>query len=142
MLKIYSFFMAIVLSVTLISCSTAAKKSEPLVAEKSAVENKKETIRNTNLETVSKAQPSTVWVSKSDGSKSCGTAVGIMPGVAAKELKKAGIRVHQFRKGSDGLMHTMQCGGSTGVTNEMEIDLDALSRAQSLGFQPILPQPN
>ena len=128
------------------ACSTAANKNTASQTEagETAPEPNKIVKKESPVESkpAPLPTPSKVWVAKSDGSKSCGMAPGISPKAAAKELKKNEVNVYSFRKGSDGLMHTMQCGGSTGVTVEMLIDFKDLTKAQQQGYQPLLPQPN
>ncbi len=141
MKKINIFATAIFLSTVLLSCSTASKKETPAPAEKTVVAKPKAATLSPEVK-AEKPKNSRVWVAKSDGSKSCAEVGGVKPSTAAKNLKKAGIKVHKFRKGNDGMMHTMQCGGSTGVTIEVLIDLDSLSTAQQKGYEPMLPQPN
>jgi hypothetical protein len=76
-----------------------------------------------------------VWVSKADGSKSCGMQGGMTPEQAVAEFKKAAVKVHAKRAGRDGMMHMMVCGAATGNTVEVLIDGENYEVAQKLGYQ-------
>ena len=75
-----------------------------------------------------------IWVMKSDGSKQCGFEKASTPDEAAANLQKAGITVYEKRRGSDGMMHTMNCGSSTGNTIELQIDEKDFSNAKKQGY--------
>jgi hypothetical protein len=78
---------------------------------------------------------SIVWVSRSDGSTSCGVTQGQALEVGAQELQKSGVKVLSSRKGNDGKMHAMSCGMPTGSLNEYQIARADLTQALALGFQ-------
>lgn len=140
--KIQFLVAAVGLMLFSLSCSSAAKKTDAPSPVKEVAPAKETAPVAAPSKSASKSPAGKVWVSKSDGSKSCGFAQGVTPKAAAKELQKKGLKIHKFRKGSDGLMHTQECGGSTGHTVEILINFQDLAKAQEQGFEPMLPQPN
>jgi len=122
-LKLY-FFSLLALLPFLASCTTADTTPE-----------KKWKVK------VSKAGEAKVWVFRPDGSKQCGMAPAqLSPEQAAERLRTAGVMVHQFRLGNDGMMRTAVCGSDTGDTVEVEISKMDLPKAQARGFQPMKTQ--
>ncbi len=77
----------------------------------------------------------TLWMQKPDGSKQCGFAKGVTPDEVLKQLTAKGISVTQARKGNDGLMHAMVCGGATGDTIDIEVPVDESPKLRKLGFK-------
>lgn len=75
-----------------------------------------------------------VWVSRSDGAESCAPKSGQSLEEGAAELKKAGVRVLDQRKGDDGKMHMQMCGAPTGSMNAYLIARDDLPKAIAHGF--------
>ncbi len=69
-----------------------------------------------------------------DGSRQCEPGSGIALDTVANQLTEAGVRVISARKGNDGRMHPMVCGGNTGVINIFEIDAQDIDTAKALGF--------
>lgn len=76
-----------------------------------------------------------VWMQKPDGSKMCGFKEGTDPEKMAAQLKSLGISVLQAKKGSDGMMHTMMCGGPTGDTVDIEVPAVEANKVKKLGFK-------
>ncbi len=74
---------------------------------------------------------------QSDGELSCspGSAQGLLDG--SEELKNAGIRFFDSKKGFDGKMHPQMCGVYTGSVNEYLIRRSDLAKALKLGFQEV-----
>jgi hypothetical protein len=73
-----------------------------------------------------------VFIYKSDGSKQCAQASAISVEQMAAELKD--IKIYSKEKRSDGRMHPMVCGGSTGKINVYEISESDLPAAKLLLF--------
>ena len=76
----------------------------------------------------------TVEVFRHDGSRQSEAGSGIDLKEMANQLKSADIRILSSRKGSDGRMYPMVCGGATGVINIYMISEHQLQAAQDLGF--------
>jgi hypothetical protein len=108
----------LLLSVTLFGCAASEEKTETPAAAPQA---------NESLPTI--------WMQKPDGSKQCGFSKGILPEEVAKQLKSQGITVVQARKGNDGLMHAMVCGGATGDTVDVEVPVSESPKLRKLGFR-------
>lgn len=115
----FSFFLVLFL----FSCSSAEQKQE----------------KHWDVKVTKQGGEQKTWVWRLDGSKQCDGPAKITPEAASKELKKAGVMVYQFRKGSDGMMYPSVCGAGTGATVELEISQADLPKAQKLGY---LPQQN
>ncbi len=77
----------------------------------------------------------TLMVFNYDGSRQCEPGSGTALDVMANQLTRAGVRVISARKGNDGRMHPMVCGGNTGVINIFEIKEQDIETARSLGFK-------
>jgi hypothetical protein len=75
-----------------------------------------------------------VQVYKYDGSVQCDADGGIRLEVMARQLARAGVRVIEMRKGSDGRPHPDFCGAPDGTINVYEIDARGLHVAEALGF--------
>jgi hypothetical protein len=76
----------------------------------------------------------TVWVSRPDGSKSCSGKSGASLDDGTAELKGLKIQVLDSRKSSDGKMHSMMCGASTGSSNAYLIPKAQLLQAIAAGY--------
>jgi len=76
-----------------------------------------------------------IWVFKKDGSQSCGLMPGDSIEGAKTQLEKAGVKVIEARKQSDGKMHIQMCGADTGQVNQFKIDKKDLTKAIALGYQ-------
>jgi hypothetical protein len=76
-----------------------------------------------------------VWVTASDGSKSCekGSGTPLENGRAA--LRAKGVEVFDAKKSDDGMMHIQSCGASTGKQNAYWIRRSDMNRAEQLGFR-------
>jgi hypothetical protein len=81
-----------------------------------------------------KAAAETVWVLRSDGALQCGMAEPETLEAGAQELLKAGVKVLEQRKQSDGKMRIQVCGAPQGSTNAYRIAKRDLKRAKKLGF--------
>lgn len=77
----------------------------------------------------------TIWVTKSDGSKSCGAKKGIPLEAGKKALTQAGVRVITASKGNDGKVYIQSCGAPTGKVNAYKIPKADLQRASELGYK-------
>lgn len=75
-----------------------------------------------------------IWITRPDGARSCGIHEGQSIDEGASELRKAGVRVLDSRKASDGKMHLMVCGAAEGSMNAFLISQEDLEKAVSLGF--------
>jgi len=84
---------------------------------------------------VSSAQNAQIWVTRSDGGKSCANETAQSVEKGAEELHAAGIHVTASKKGSDGKMHPMMCGAPTGTQNVYQIPASELPTAIALGFK-------
>lgn len=76
-----------------------------------------------------------VWVSRSDGARSCGAKEGQSVEDVSRELIQAGIKVYEARKGSDGKLHAQVCGASKGTVNAFLISDADFQKARALGFE-------
>lgn len=76
-----------------------------------------------------------VWIWRHDGSRQCDTPAQISPEGVAKDLKRQGVMVYQFRRGNDGMMYPAVCGAGTGATVDLEIARADLVKVQRLGFK-------
>ena len=76
-----------------------------------------------------------IWISRPDGSKSCGVKKGVTPREAARELEAEGVHVIRQRIGHDGQMRMMVCGADTGNLLELLIDGEGLPAASKKGFR-------
>jgi len=76
-----------------------------------------------------------LWVVRTDGAQSCGMKEGQSIEEVAQELKSAGVKILDSRKGSDGKMHIMVCGAPEGSLNAFLIPEEDLSKVLLLGFQ-------
>lgn len=75
-----------------------------------------------------------IWVSRPDGSLSCGIKEAQTLESAAQELEKAGVRAFESGKGNDGKMRAQMCGVATGHLNRFKISESDLEKAKALGF--------
>lgn len=75
-----------------------------------------------------------VWISRPDGSLSCGMKEAQSLETAAAELEKAGVRVFGSAKGNDGKMRAQMCGLPTGNLNRFKILEADVEKAKGLGF--------
>jgi hypothetical protein len=78
-----------------------------------------------------------VWVGRSDGSRSCQPGSGRTLEVDAANLAQAQVTVYESKKGNDGKMYTQMCGGRTGVLNTYRILRTDLQKALSIGFSEL-----
>jgi hypothetical protein len=76
-----------------------------------------------------------VWVMRSDGAKSCSPKSGVSLEKALEELKAAGVKVKDSRKGNDGKMHSQVCGAPQGSTHSFLIEKGGIGAALSLGYE-------
>jgi hypothetical protein len=97
--------------------------------------SKKSDANKVETQPTSAATDSLVWVSRSDGSTSCGDKKGQPLESGAGELEQSGVKVLSSRKGNDGKMHAMSCGMPTGATNVYQISREDLPKALGLGFK-------
>jgi hypothetical protein len=83
----------------------------------------------------SAAPGSKVWIVRPDGAQSCGIKSGQSVEEVSEELKKAGVLVHEARKGSDGKMRMQVCGAPAGSVNAFLIEESDLPKAMAIGFK-------
>lgn len=84
----------------------------------------------------SPAKDATVWITQSDGAKSCeGEDPAKTLEKVSAQLKAAGVQVLEMKKGNDGKMYMQMCGAPTGSLNAFKISKQDLAKAQGLGFQ-------
>ncbi len=74
-----------------------------------------------------------VWVKRTANAASC-EGEGEPLAVARKALEKAGVRVLQEKRASDGMMHVQMCGADTGALNSFQISKSELEKAKVAGF--------
>jgi hypothetical protein len=79
--------------------------------------------------------PDRVWVTASDGSKSCEQGSGTPLENGRATLQSAGIEVFDAQKGQDGMAHIQMCGASTGSQNTYQIAVADVAKAEKLGFK-------
>ena len=77
-----------------------------------------------------------IWVTRSDGAKSCSPGSAQTVESAQRELENAKIRVLKALKANDGKMHAMMCGASSSTVNAYLIPKSELAGAIALGFKP------
>jgi len=75
-----------------------------------------------------------IWVSRPDGALGCEPEKAQSIDAGRAELRKAGVRVHDSRKTSDGMMRVQVCGTPSGAHNAYRITKKSLKRAESLGY--------
>lgn len=82
-----------------------------------------------------------VWISRPDGSLQCDEKPGtapIDPVTAARAvLEKSGVKILEGQKRNDGAMRAQVCGIATGNETTFLIPRSDLSKAKSLGFEPL-----
>ena len=77
-----------------------------------------------------------VTLERPDGSKQCEPKPdekALLAG-AKKELRRAGVRVIEIRRGQDGRMRAQMCGSPTGFVIRIRIAASDLEKAGALGF--------
>jgi hypothetical protein len=77
-----------------------------------------------------------VWVGKSDGSKSC-EKDAVSLDASARELKGAEVKILAKKKLHDGKMRIQSCGADKGTLNGFLIPKSDLEKAQHAGYDPI-----
>jgi hypothetical protein len=85
------------------------------------------------------AQPAdSVWVGKSDESKSCGTERPVALDAMEAELLHADIKIFAKKKLHDTKMRIQMCGIDKGDLNGFLIAKKDLDKAVGLGFKPVI----
>lgn len=78
-----------------------------------------------------------IWVGKSDETRSCATQGGVELDAMGTELEKAKIHVLEKRKIRDKNMRIQMCGADRGNMNSFLISKSNLEKAKTLGFRAI-----
>ena len=79
--------------------------------------------------------PKKIFIFKSDQGKQCDKNSGVSVSDMANQLKD--IKVYSQENRSDGKMHPMVCGASSGKVNVYQIDSTDLAKAKSYGFEQL-----
>ena len=86
------------------------------------------------------AKVPTAKIFKSFGTVQCEPA-SVSTGPMVAELEKAGVHVYASACGVDGMMRPAVCGAGDGRIAIIDVAADKISKAMSLGFDPISKVP-
>lgn len=75
-----------------------------------------------------------VWVSRSDRSRQCAPKSGLPLERARAELERAGVKILDGKRESDGIVHAQVCGAASGYLHRFLIWAADLKKAEKLGF--------
>lgn len=130
------FIFALIIFISLSSCSTKTCKPNDTVASSEASANTTPQVAGeTKITPTSNMTNSLkkIKIYKADGSIQCEQGTGLQPAEMAKQL--GDIKIYSSENKSDGLIRIQVCGQPTGNCNVYEINEADFAKASALGFK-------